>query len=327
MVKLEFPRDGCTVDTHTALQNAFIKLIHESGITAALDWLLSQKCEVELSRPKQIRFAWAKDGSKQYHFELAEDEEFLTAISATTDQASYECTNLKIGQRYFWRVNGCWPFSFDTADNQYRFMQIDSVLNVRDVGGINIKQGLLYRGAEINEEFVISDLGKKAVKQLKIKTEVNLRKEAAYTGTVSAAGDEVRYKQLPYRPYLEIFEEEHRKGVVAIMEFLAEEENYPVYFHCLAGADRTGMIALYLRALLGESDEDILTDYELTSLSPYAGFRSRYAEYFTEFLDEFNKIPGATLADKTERFLLDSQVKPETLDRIRKIIGKQKSEP
>ena len=195
------------------------------------------------------------------------------------------------------------------------------------MGGINIKQGLLYRGAEINEEFVISDLGKKAVKQLKIKTEVNLRKEAAYTGTVSAAGDEVRYKQLPYRPYLEIFEEEHREGVVAIMEFLAEEENYPVYFHCLAGADRTGMIALYLRALLGESDEDILTDYELTSLSPYAGFRSRYAEYFTEFLDEFNKIPGAMLADKTERFLLDSQVKPETLDRIRKIIGKQKSEP
>jgi DNA gyrase/topoisomerase IV subunit B len=44
-------------------------------------------------------------------------------------------------------------------------------------------------------------------------------------------------------------------------------------------------------------------------------------------IDEFNKIPGATLADKTERFLLDSQVKPETLDRIRKIIGKQKSEP
>ena len=96
------------------------------------------------------------------------------------------------------------------------------------------------------------------------------------------------------------------------------------------------MIALYLRALLGESDEDILTDYELTSLSTYSlglsegvsalGFRSRHADYFTEFLDEFHKIPGETLAEKTEQFLLDCHVKPETLEKIRKIIGKKKSE-
>ena len=100
MVKLVFPENQCGIDTHTDLQNAFIRIIRECGITAALDWLLPQKCEIEFTHPKPVMFIWADDGSGQYRFELAEDEDFLTAFSATTDQTSYECTNLKIGLRY-----------------------------------------------------------------------------------------------------------------------------------------------------------------------------------------------------------------------------------
>ncbi len=332
MVKLEFPRDGSTIDTHTPLQNEFISRIQENGTEAALEWLLPRKCEKEFSLPAHVRFAWTDDGSDSYYLEIAEDSDFLSAFSVVTPNNCYVYRNLKIGQKYYWRVNGSQPFSFDTADNKYRFIEIDGLLNVRDVGGINIKQGMIYRGAELNKEYLITDAGKATVKHLGIKTEVNLRKDSDYAGTSSAAGDDVRYKLLPYRPYREVFEEEHRKGIVDIMEFLADEQNYPIYFHCLGGADRTGMIALYLRALLGECDEDILIDYELTSLSTYSlglsegvsslGFRSRNAEYFAEFLNMFNTYAGETLAEKTVQFLLECNVKQETLAKIRGILAK-----
>ena len=140
----------------------------------------------------------------------------------------------------------------------------------------------------------------------------------------------VTYKLLPYRPYKEVFEDQHKHGIRKIMEFLADENNYPVFFHCMGGADRTGMIALYLRALVGEEDDIIHTDYELTGLSMYAGgsaenaqgFRRRTAPYYMEFrnmLDEYGKGP---FRDKVENFLLACGVKKETIDRVKEIIRK-----
>ena len=330
MAELISPGNQCVIDTHTQLQNDFVEIINEQGIAHALAWLLPQKCEEEFSRPMEIRFEWTDDGSDRYRFEIAENEAFDSAVSFVTELCSCRYTNLKIGRQYYWRVNGCQAFSFRTADNKYRFVEIDGALNVRDVGGINIKQGMLYRGSEINKEYILSQSGKDMMKRLGIKTELNLRKEADYGSNISVAGDDVQYVALPYRPYLEVFEEEHRRGIVAIMEFLADETNYPIYFHCLGGADRTGMIALYLRALLGERDEDIFVDYELTSLSTYAlgldegvpalGFRSRQADYFTEFLTGLDAYSGDSLSEKVERFLLDCHVNPKTICKIREIL-------
>lgn len=167
---------------------------------------------------------------------------------------------------------------------------------------------------------------------MNIKTEINLRKESQLDDKVCCVGDDIHYRYLPYRPYIEIFEEEHRREIVDIMECLADENNYPIYFHCLAGGDRTGMIALFLRGLLGESDEDILTDYELTSLSSYAyqltdgegalGFRSRFSEGFQEFLSVFNTYKGETVGEHTEAFLLECGVPPETIAKIRNNLKK-----
>jgi hypothetical protein len=52
---------------------------------------------------------------------------------------------------------------------------------VRDVGGINIKEGLVYRGCEINHEYRLTEEGKAIFKdQLGIRTEINLRKEVSF---------------------------------------------------------------------------------------------------------------------------------------------------
>ena len=330
---LIYPENHSVIDTHTDIQNQFIDLIEEQGISSALDCLLPRKDGTELTFPKSVRFTWESDGSESYVFELAENDEFSRSYAVRTSDTFLEVVNLKIGQKYYWRVNGGECRTFETKNNKFRFIKIDGVLNVRDLGGINIKQGLLYRGGEINKEYIITEAGKLTFReQLNINTEINLRKDMDLPNGISCVGEDVRYKRLPYRPYVEMFEDEHRREICEIMEFLADEENYPIYFHCLGGADRTGMVAFLLRALLGESDEDILIDYELTSLSSYAlglaegvralGFRSREGEYFTNFLAIFNKYKGNTFSEKAEAFLLECNVAPSTIESIRNILKK-----
>ena len=63
------------------------------------------------------------------------------------------------------------------------------------------------------------------------------------------------------------------------MELLADENNYPIYFHCSAGADRTGTFAYLVNGLLGVPYEDLVKDFEITSFSTYGNrYRSAVKE-------------------------------------------------
>ncbi|MBQ8746403.1 MAG: tyrosine-protein phosphatase [Clostridia bacterium] len=331
MVRLISPEDGYLFDTHTDIQNTFIEKIHADGTDAALDWLLTVKNDTERTYPRQLTFVWEADGVSPHTLEIAEDADFADPF-VTVSVDGTECTvgNFKIGQTYFWRVDGGEVRSFTTKADAPRFIKIDGALNVRDIGGGKLKQGLLYRGSEIERYFNITEAGRRTFTDvLGIRTQLDLRIECQGKLEKSPAGDSVALVQLGYRPYMEVFEDVHKAGIVQIMEFLTHEENYPVYIHCMGGADRTGMIALYLRALAGESDDEIHTDYELTGLSTYAGgqtegahgFRNRRAPYYAAFLDALDKYaPGGTLADKVPRFLMECGVTAAQIAKILSII-------
>ena len=328
-----YPPEGFVFDTHTNIQNEFIEKITLSGIDNALTWLGSVKDDKECSYPQALTFEWEEMPSCEYVFELSESEGFEDSYSCIASTNSHCVTNLKVGTKYYWRINGGKKHSFSTKDNHIRFIKIDGALNVRDIGGNRIKQGLVYRGSDLGYRYRITDSGKdEFVNNLKIKTEIELRKERE-GDSHSAVGNQVAYKWLPYRPYKEIFEEEHQRGICKIMEFLSDENNYPVYIHCLGGADRTGMIALFLRALVNESDEFIHLDYEMTSLSTYAlgaaegaaatGFRSRNHTYYTEFLDMLDAYaPGKSLHEKVKQFLYACDVTAGCIEKIVNIIKK-----
>ena len=330
MAKILFPEEGYIFDTHTDLQNTFIEKIHTEGTARALDWLKEEKKDIERSHQRVLTLSWESDGSAEYTVELSEEGAMPRVF--VTDGESLDLDNLKIGTRYLWRVNGGEYRSFTTKDNFPRFVRIDGALNVRDIGGINIKQGLFYRGSAIEAPFCITDNGKKTfTEELSIRTDIDLRKDNPNTSDVSCAGEGVLRIRLPYRPYDEVFEEEHVRGIVTIMDFLSDENNYPMYVHCLGGADRTGMIALYLRAICGECDDVIHTDYELTALSTYAlgategadGFRSRESDYYVEFLTMLKgDDPDAPLSVAVPKFLRSCGVSEQTLERIRKILKK-----
>ncbi|MBR5554158.1 MAG: tyrosine-protein phosphatase [Clostridia bacterium] len=326
-----YPTEGFVFDTHTDMQNEFIEKIRNHGIDDALNWLERVKNNKECSYPSELTFKWEGSSECGYTFEISKNPDFSDSYNMVCEVPSCTLYNFEVGERYYWRVNGGRKNSFYTKNNSVRFIKIDGALNVRDVGGNKIKQGLIFRGSDLSTNYKITETGKKVfLNILKIKTEIELRKEMG-DETVSAVGDMVRYKYLPYRPYKEIFEEEHRTGIKNIMEFLSNEDNYPVYIHCLGGADRTGMVALFLRALVGESDEMIHTDYELTSLSSYAGditegadkngFRRRNSDYYTEFLDMLDVYaPSEPLSKKIRNFLFDCGVTNECIEKIIKII-------
>ena len=160
MTRPVFPKNGGSVDTHTDVQNECIRRISEEGTDKALNWMLPVKNGTELSRPRSVVLEWSTDLLPPYNIELSEEENMRSPLTRYTDAPRLELTNLKVGQKYFWRINGGEVWSFSTEDNKYRFMDIDGALNVRDIGGVNIKQGLIYRGSEIDKEFKLSDKGK-----------------------------------------------------------------------------------------------------------------------------------------------------------------------
>ncbi|CAK9085999.1 unnamed protein product [Durusdinium trenchii] len=53
--------------------------------------------------------------------------------------------------------------------------------------------------------------------------------------------------------------------VLKAMKVLTEEQNYPVVFGCVAGKDRTGLLACLILSALGLDQEAILTDYLKTN--------------------------------------------------------------
>ncbi len=333
MITLLTPQDGTILDTFTDIQKNYLSLVDSDGINSANAWLDAIKNQQECSHPNTFDFTWCSDENDSFVFELSENEDFSDSVKIKTNECRCNVTNLKNGITYYWRINGCEPFKFETVPHFTRFIYIDDVKNVRDIGGVNIKQGLVFRGSEMNCRYKITDEGKVTFREeLKIKTDLDLRGECLGKFTESPAGSDIKYVQLPYRAYSESFEDEHRKGICKIMDFLADEANYPIFIHCVGGADRTGMIALYLRALAGEPDEIINSDYELTSLSVYsyalvsngdAGYRSRLAPYYVRFhelLDPY--APGEPMSVKIPLFLADCGVSEDCMKKIVSIIKK-----
>ncbi len=331
---LLYPPQDFIFDTYTEIQASFIKTVKTQGIDAATEWFRPIKdLEIEYTYQRPLSFSW--DGEAGDVFELSKNKEFSECYRVVCEKPSCEVENLEVGQEYFWRVNGGESFRFFTKDNEIRFIRIDGTYNVRDLGGKNIRQGLLYRGADMDLVYPLTDEGKRTFcGELNIKTEIDLR-GGLDPNRPSGGGENVRFICLPYRAYCEAFFEEHKRGVCKIMEFLSDESNYPIYFHCLAGADRTGAIAFYLRALAGDREELIHLDYELTGLSnSYTydlkeqnvvqdEFRRRTSPYYQEFLKELETYaPNEPISAQVRAFLLDCGVTQETLDKIISIIKK-----
>ena len=253
---------------------------------------------------KGVTLSWKQNGSSFYNVYVSENASFenprLEKVFGYTP--ALELYNLIPGRTYYWKVKGTYSNdasevgSFKTAQSAVRAISVDGVSNVRDLGGYkvgsgSVNYGLLYRGGKLNGRVngeSITDEGKATMlNRLGIKTEIDLRSESDDGGqTRNAVGGNVKYVKIPLGQYANVIDYEawqklgkdkvsggydanNKNAIKKLFELLADERNYPVYFHCNAGADRTGTLALLINGLLGVDEQSLIKDYELTTFSRY----------------------------------------------------------
>ncbi len=263
---------------------------------------------------KSVTLSWDQNGSSFYNVYISEDASFensrVEKVFGYTP--TLELYNLIPGRTYYWKVRGTYSNdtsevgSFTTKQSAVRAISVDGVSNVRDLGGYkvgsgNVNYGLLYRGGKLNGTAngeAVTDEGKATMlNRLGIKTEIDLRSESDDGGqTQNAIGENVKYVKIPLGQYANVIDYEswrnlgkdkvsggydanYKNAIKGLFELLADESNYPVYFHCNAGADRTGTLALLINGLLGVDEQSLIKDYELTTFSRYGRrLRSGVAE-------------------------------------------------
>lgn len=206
------------------------------------------------------------------------------------------------------------------ALGQIRMIKSASAPNVRDLGGWacdggTVKYGKLFRGGEIsiNDRTVLVDF-------LGIKHDINLRGKSEATWTVSPLGNDVCFHVYDSYAWYSIDNSNLLKNILTDI-FNAVKNNEPVYFHCSAGADRTGTVALILEAILGVSQSDMDKDYELTSF--YSGVqtdlqaRRRNESEWTGLINSFSAFQGETFRDKVVSWVLSLGIPIETINNFR----------
>ena len=115
----------------------------------------------------------------------------------------------------------------------------------------------------------------------KIKTEIDLRAptEAGSHSESVIPGASLIY--IPLGAYGDAFSDSSvgKQAYRKLFSTLANENNYPIYYHCTGGADRTGTISFLLNALLGLDEETLIKDYEFTSFSVYHMRNTKEGDY------------------------------------------------
>lgn len=158
--------------------------------------------------------------------------------------------------------------------------------NTRDLGGWQcdggvIQYGKLVRGGETNpndKDLIVNEIG--------IKTEVRVFEKALQGLDHSVWGID-----MIVNPTNTIIADNLTNKVMwktilnGVLTSVVRDK--PVYFHCGAGADRTGCTAIMLEAILGMSESDISKDYELTSFSGAMRPRTGIAS----FISKIKQVP------------------------------------
>ena len=319
-----------TGEVYPYFENAKNYLTAGAGVEVADYWVKTRNPQV----PINVEWTYSGNDADSFLVEYSHNADFSESYSVTVDGAKQktELYNLYRGATYKVRVTAL-DAQGNAIETQYgefqttslgpRVMNIDGICNVRDLGGYQtsfgktIVQGIAYRGGALTpptnttayDSVSLTEEGKRYMSEvLGIKGELDLRNagESGVEGDsvipgatltyITVSGYESIHTSTTYqRRYREIF------------NYLADENNYPLYFHCTGGADRTGTLAFVLQAFLGVSELECIQGYEFTTFSFYntrSTQTGEYADNFQMMLDYFDTYAGDTLQEKVQNYLL-----------------------
>lgn len=206
------------------------------------------------------------------------------AVASYVDTTNGKITNMIPGETYYWEsASDSSIYGYVKATGERRFITLDTTRNVRDLGGLaseyggKIKYGRIMRGESIK-----TAADKSGLEKLGVTVEYETRDSD--DGPVQFDSDKRRKVGMIHynikndgTTSIQNSNKDNytlaREAVVSAMNDLIAGEN--IYIHCSHGADRTGTLAYLLEGLLGISQEDRYTDYELTTLAGQSD-RTRY---------------------------------------------------
>ena len=234
--------------------------------------------------------------------------------------------NLIPGNTYYFRIEAGSEVLTQgqfQVEGPVRMIYAPSISNIRDLGGWNVqggkrvRYGLIYRGGEANGQHSSVAEDRQTLIDLGVGAEVDLRSDNNYDsghgeiGTCAFGFDQDKdyyfWEGCKDKEASNLTDETSKQRFKKWFNFFLDHirEGKAVYFHCVWGADRTGLTAVLLEGLLGFSQEQMNLEYELTSLS-FAGNRPKngtpgYGDH-QQVIEAIKQYDGKTLRDKFDTY-------------------------
>lgn len=249
---------------------------------------------------------------------LKEGNSTLLRSHVDSSYCSFNISNLKPNKDYSIYVrdslsggvtNDVLLYSIE-AKGKLRMLSVDGqrIENIRDLGGWNssfggiLRYGLLIRGAEIqdNQDRFISEQGiSTLINDLNVSVELDFGDYSTWSPLEDKDVEFIHGSDYQIVSYVNgLASVTERKKYYNCLHLIIHrlEEGKTVYFHCNAGADRTGTLAFIIEGLLGVSESDMSKDYELTSFSDP---RYRNGESYCSLVSFINeKYEGTDINEK-----------------------------
>ena len=346
------PKEGAMVPTLTPDMKAYLAQPRAERVKQFADPAERKRIAKFGDRPQKTLLSWtctlpAATGTV-WSVKVRRAKDGAVVFTEKTHKTSLEIDNLEIACDYKWRVKcmvGGTPLraegTFRTEDLAPRLIHLSRIHSMRDLGGRvglggrRVRQGRVYRSAGLNDNARkskskggmvpgkerLTDASRAYAKgTLGIRTDLDLRSDRECFGmTGSPLGPEVKWIKISSSAYSGMAKDPGKSAFAQVFRVFLDEKNYPIDFHCIAGADRTGSLAFILNGLLGVDEEELWRDWEVTAFQKEKldfGHRTR----FSKLVKVFDAFPGANIHEKIVAYVKSAGFTDADIEKFRAIM-------